>query len=137
MSIPPADYQILVKQSFRCKGVADYACPMFMRTFDRSGYHIFKDTALCPACHAVAKQTPPAKDVLRDQARHRIGHFIHSKGWIVGSGEYTLPFRDFWEEFYRWSEAERMYTKKTLVRSVLAELCGVTHDATHHPISPQ
>ncbi len=141
MSIPPTDYQILVKQSFRCKGVADYVCPMLMGTFDRSGYTIVNNKALCPACYAVYKQThqsqaAPVVVNPRIQAKQRIIHFLHTKHWTVGTGDYTLPFKDFWEEFYRWSETERMYTKKTLVRSVVAELCGVHHDASHIPISP-
>ncbi len=141
MSIPPSDYQILVQQAFRCKGVTDYTCPMFMRTFDRSGYTIANGAALCPACYAVFMQgqqgSPrPATPEKRIMAKQRVIHFLHNKRWTVGNGEYTLAFRDFWEEFYMWSEKERLYTKKSMVRSVIAELCGVAHDASHIPIDP-
>jgi hypothetical protein len=135
MSIPSTEYQILVSQSFRCRGVKGYTCPV--GTFDRSGYTIVGNVALCPACYAVHKQAKQTTTIdPRIQASQRIIHFLHTKNWTVGNGEYTLAFKDFWEEFYLWSEKERMYTKKTLVRSVLAELCGTSHDATHIPISP-
>jgi hypothetical protein len=134
-----SEYQILAKQAFRCKGVSDYVCPLMMRTFDRAGYHIVKGSALCPSCYAVAQQAQQVPTVPRGdriQTRQRIIHFLHSKRWTVGSGDYTLEFKDFWTEFYRWSEEQHLYTKKTLVRSVLAELCGVAHGASHMPISP-
>ncbi len=131
-----SEYQILAKQAFRCKGVADYVCPLMKRTFDRAGYHIVKGSALCPSCYAVFQQVPIALQGNRVQTRQRIIHFLHFNRWTVGNGEYTLAFKDFWTEFYRWSEEQRLYTKKTLVRSVLTELCGVAHDASHLPISP-
>jgi hypothetical protein len=141
MSIPPSDYQILVKQMFRCKGVADYACPMLMRTFDRSGYHVTNNSALCPSCYAVSRQVAlqsqaSVRQGNRVQARQRIIHFLHTAKWTVGNGEFTLAWKDFWGEFYRWSEEQRLYTKKSLVRSVLAEMCSVAHDTSHLPITP-
>ncbi len=112
-----------------------------MHTFDRAGYRIVNNHALCPSCHSVflqeeAKRARPLPQPNRIQAKQRIIHFLHTKGWTVGNGGYTLPFKGFWEEFYQWSEKERLYTKKSLVRSVLAEMCGVTHDASHIPIDP-
>ncbi len=141
-SIPPTEYQILVQQSFRCKGVPNYSCPLFMHTFDRAGYRIANNAALCPSCYSVFQQEeakrarPVAQQPDRIQAKQRIIHFLHTKGWTVGNGGYTLPFKGFWEEFYQWSEKERLYTKKTLVRSVLTDMCGVAHDASHLPIDP-
>jgi hypothetical protein len=140
-SIPTTEYQILVQQSFRCKGVPNYSCPLFMHTFDRAGYQIANNHALCPSCYSVfqqeeAKRARPVPQPNRIQAKQRIIHFLHTKGWTVGHGGYTLPFKGFWEEFYQWSEKERLYTKKSLVRSVLAEMCGVAHDASHIPIDP-
>lgn len=143
MSIPPSEYQILVNQMFRCKGVADYVCPLLMRTFDRSGYHISNNAALCPSCYAVYKQEQALRgESRRDlhanriQAKQRIIHFLHSVGWTIGNGSYTLAFKDFWGEFYRWSEEENLYTKKSLVRSVLTEMCGLAHNSSHIPITP-
>jgi hypothetical protein len=136
----PSEYQILAKQSFRCKGVTGYTCPI--KIFDRSGYHIVNSYALCPACYSVFQQRPEKGDQIQPsfsrpiQTRQRIIHFLHSKQWTVGNGDYTLAFKDFWSEFYRWSEGQRLYTKKTLVRSVLAELCHTSHDAQQFPISP-
>lgn len=135
MSIPPTEYHILVAQFFCCKGVKGYVCPV--GTFDRSGYTIVGNTALCPACFAVFNQNKQINQIdPRVQTRQRIIHFLHTMGWTVGNGDFTLAFKDFWSEFYKWSEKEHMYTKKTLVRSVLTKMCGVPHDATHVPISP-
>jgi hypothetical protein len=138
MSIPSSEYQILVKQMFRCKGVADYVCPLLMRTFDKAGYTIANNVALCPCCYAVAKQQRQARQPQGDrvQTRQRIIHFLQSVGWTIGNGSYTLAFKDFWGEFYRWSEEQHLYTKKSLMRSVLTEMCGVAHDASHLPITP-
>jgi hypothetical protein len=141
MSIPPSDYQILVKQMFRCKGITDYSCPLLMRTFDRAGYHVNNTAALCPSCYAVSKQVQAQRERQartgdRIQTKQRIIHFLHTAKWTVGNGEYTLAFKDFWGEFYHWSEEQRLYTKKSQVRSVLAEMCGVAHNASHLPITP-
>jgi hypothetical protein len=142
MSIPPTDYQILVKQSFQCIGVTDYICPIRMRVFDRSGYYITNAKAYCSSCFAVYKQltgSVPFEATVKAnasiQARQRIVHFLSVSGWTVGNGDYIMSFKDFWGEFYRWSEKERMYTNKVLVRSIITELCETPHDATHIPIS--
>jgi hypothetical protein len=58
---------ILVRQSFRCKGVPNYTCPLQGRHFDEAGYDIdhiqplflggsndpTNLQALCPSCHRV------------------------------------------------------------------------------------
>jgi hypothetical protein len=60
-------YMILVRQSFRCKGVSNYTCPLQGRHFDEAGYDIdhihplflggsndpTNLQALCPSCHRV------------------------------------------------------------------------------------
>jgi hypothetical protein len=60
-------YMILVRQSFRCKGVPNYTCPLQGRHFDEAGYDIdhiqplflggsndpANLQALCPSCHRV------------------------------------------------------------------------------------
>lgn len=60
-------YMILVRQSFRCKGVPNYTCPLQGRHFDEAGYDIdhiqplflggsndpCNLQALCPSCHRV------------------------------------------------------------------------------------
>ncbi len=136
MSIPSRDYLILVQQFFRCKGVDDYLCPLIGRNFDKSGYHIVGDNALCPSCYAVHKQQRHSNIPNTIVAKQRIIHFLHSRNWMVGNGSHRLSFADFWSEFYHWSEEQRLYTKKSTIREIITSLCGVARDSQYLPISP-
>ncbi len=144
MSLSRNDYSILVRQGFQCAGAPRYTCPLggqfdgqFGGQFNATGYFIFDGVARCPACHTMRRNQYYSPANTRIIAKQRIIHFLLHKQWTIGNGGiFHIKFDDFWRAFYEWSEAQKLYTKKKTVRSVIMEMCCTGSPHSMLPISP-
>ncbi len=80
-----------------------------------------QNTRVCPVCACGSG----VKDARRATATQSIFQFLQSAKWTLGNGKCLMDFSVFWKHFYMWSVDNKVYIKKTVVRSVLMDLCGV------------
>jgi 5-methylcytosine-specific restriction endonuclease McrA len=133
-------YSILVRQSFRCKGIPSYTCPFNGRCFDEAGYdvdHVIplvdggsneSDNlqALCPCCHRVktmrenkARSARLAEEDRKQQEyKRRFATFRKKYPTIFQSA------KDFWSVYEAWESDTKVFSKKKVILAMANSAYG-------------